>query len=139
MVASTCGFSSPTTMPRIYSGAPARDRSKRAAIPRPKRREIKEANGKENMHVKATQLRDTFNKDIDSLAQETGFARSTVAAVAHGGKKPVFHRGPNLKNAWVSGRMKEENSSKCFSILSPPFSFFTQDEDQATSSRSLNL
>jgi hypothetical protein len=107
-------------MVRVYSGAPARERTKRAAIPRAKRREIKEANGKENMNVKATLLRDNFNKDIDTLSHETGFARSTIAAVAYGGKKPVFHRGPNLRNAWVSGRMKEENSSKSTS----PFLLF---------------
>jgi hypothetical protein len=111
----------PPSSMRIYAGAPARDRTKHAAIPHAKCHEIKETNGKENMHIKAAALREGFN--IDSLAHDTGFARSTVAAIAHGGKKPVFHRGPNIRNAWVSGRMKEENSrtcSCCFSFLFPP-------------------
>ena len=97
-------------MTRSYSGAPARERAKRPSIPRAKRREIKENSGKENMNVKAAALREKFNSDITNLANETGFSRSTVATVAIGAKKPVFHRGPNLKNAWVSSRMAEVNA-----------------------------
>jgi hypothetical protein len=111
----TCATSVCLAMPASrYAGVAQREREKRAQIPRPARRKISaayEAN-KENMLHGAEQLYENLNKEITSLAGETGYARSSVARVAFGGKMEVRPRGPNYHNAWVTCRMKEINSSE---------------------------
>jgi hypothetical protein len=100
-------------MPPVYRGQPKRNR-KKASVPRAHRHKTASANeeNKENMHSGAEKLFERMNAEIDSLANETGYARSTVARAAFGNKKYSNARKPNYKNAWIYCRMPEVNKGE---------------------------